>query len=110
NLLLLPAGAAVPIFKETYRPEAVHDQFGLLDGRWHMIFRPENERRWMYDFTADPSETTNLWPAGSFPPETGRDIDRRLAAFARDVLAHKKDTPIDSKTEEMLKSLGYIGK
>jgi len=110
DLLRLPAGAAAPVFMETYRPEAENDQFGLLDGRWHLIFRPEKGLRWMYDYVADPSEKTNLWGSGSFPAEIGRDLDRRLTAFARDILAGKKETPIDSKTEEMLKSLGYVGK
>lgn len=110
NLLRLPAGASAPVFLETFRPEAERDRFGLVDGRRHLIFNPENGRRWLYDLSADPSETIDLWGKPEVPAGTVQDLDRRLAAFARDVLAGKKDTPIDSKAVEMLKSLGYVGK
>jgi hypothetical protein len=79
NLLWLPAGASVPVFQETYRPEAERDRFGLLDGRWHLIFSPENSRRRLYDISADLSKPTILGKAGrcgrneaGSGPEAGR--------------------------------------
>ena len=110
DLLRLWGGASVPLFMETYRPEAEQDRFGLLDGRWHMILSPETGRRLMYDVSADPAESADVWGTAAVPADVARDFERRLGDFARRVLAGKKDTSIDPKAEEMLKSLGYIGK
>jgi len=60
--------------------------------------------------SADPSESVNLWNTAAVPPEVARDFEKRLNDFAREILTLKKETTVDSKTEEMLKSLGYLGK
>ena len=110
DLLSLRKGATGPVFAETYRPESDRNRFALIEAPWHMILDPERGRRKMYNLSADPAESVDVWGTPSVPAGVGRDFEKRLGDFARRILAGKKDTSIDLKTEEMLKSLGYIGK
>jgi len=108
DLAALPKGASIPVFAETYRPEAFQTRFALFEAPWHMIFCPENGHHDLYDLAADPDERINAWDTPGVPAETGRALDERLKAFARDVLKNKKEIAVDSKTVEMLRSLGYL--
>lgn len=110
DLLSLPSGAAAPIFAETFRPESDRNRFALIEAPWHMILDPETGRHRMYNMVDDPAENSNIWNTDALPPEVARDFEKRLNDFAREILANKKEKAIDSRTEEMLKSLGYIGK
>jgi membrane-anchored protein YejM (alkaline phosphatase superfamily) len=110
DLLSLPPGATIPIFAETYRPESDRNRFALIEAPWHMILDPETGRHRMYNMAADPAESANLWNTPDLPPDVARSFEKRLNDFAREILANKKEKTIDSRTEEMLKSLGYIGK
>lgn len=110
DLLDLPPGAAVPIFAETYRPESDRNRFALIEAPWHMVLDPETGRHRMYNMENDPAESANLWNTKDLPPDVARDFEKRLNDFAREILAGKKEKAVDSRTEEMLKSLGYIGK
>ena len=101
-------GAAGPeIFEETYRPEAVRDRFGILAPPWHLIFTPELGKLEAYDLAADPDETRDLAAAGPLPPPVLA-IRKRLEDRARSVLAGKEAVKVDSGTQDMLRSLGYI--
>jgi arylsulfatase A-like enzyme len=110
DLLTLPKGASIPIFAETYRPESDRNRFALIEAPWHMILDPETGRHKIYNMSADPSESVNLWNTAAVPPEVARDFEKRLNDFAREILTLKKETTVDAKTEERLKSLGYLGK
>ena len=110
DLLSLPKGAIVPVFAETYRPESDRNRFALFEAPWHMILDPELGRRKMYNLSADPAESADVWGTASVPAEVGRDFGKRLGDFAREILSGKKDPSIDLKALEMLRSLGYIGK
>ena len=110
DLLSLPKGATIPVFAETFRPESDRNRFALYEAPWQMILDPELGRHKMFNLSADPAERADLWGTASVPADVGRDFEKRLGAFAREILSGKKDTSIDPKAEEMLKSLGYIGK
>ncbi|MCX6566649.1 MAG: sulfatase-like hydrolase/transferase, partial [Candidatus Aminicenantes bacterium] len=110
DLLTLPKGATMPVFAETYRPESDRNRFALFEAPWHMILDPELGRRKIYNLSADPAESADLWGTASVPADVSRDFEKRLGHFARQILAEKKDASIDPKAEEMLRSLGYIGK
>ncbi len=110
DLLSLRTGATAPVFAETYRPESDRNRFALYEAPWQMILDPELGRHKMFDLSADAGERADLWGTASVPADVGRDFEKRLSAFARKILSEKKDTSIDPKTEEMLRSLGYIGK
>jgi hypothetical protein len=51
-----------------------------------------------------------LWEVPDPPVDRVKDVERDLNEFARAVLKGKVEIAVDSKTEEMLKSLGYIKK
>ena len=108
DLRRLPAGQALEIFEETYKPEAKRDRFGLVAYPWHLIITPETP------------ETRGLRP-GRRP---GRDagpgrrrsrcrpavdaLRKKLEARAREVLAGKETVKVDKGAEDMLRALGYI--
>jgi arylsulfatase A-like enzyme len=110
NLLALKPGASIPVYMETYRPEAFKNRFALLEAPWHMVFSPEDGHHDLYDLAADPAASVNVWDTPGVPADTSRGLEERLNAFARDILKNKKDIAVDSKAEEMLKSLGYLAK
>ncbi len=110
DLLALPPGASIPVFMETYRPEAFKNRFALLEAPWHMIFCPENGHHDLYDLAADPDARTNVWDTPGVSADASRALEERLNAFSRDVLKNKKEIAVDSKAEEMLRSLGYLGR
>lgn len=95
------------IFMETYRPEAVMDRFAVLRLPWQLIFVPEKRSYELYNLDSDPDETHNLFAEKS-PNKKVKSLKENLDAFARDVLKNKGEIKIDKKTEEMLRSLGYI--
>jgi arylsulfatase A-like enzyme len=110
DLFELAPGTEVPVFMETFRPEAFKNRFALLRGPWHMILSPEDGHHDLYDLAADPQARVNQWEVPDPPVDRVKDIERDLNDFARTVLKGKVEIAIDSKTEEMLRSLGYIKK
>lgn len=108
DLLRLSPGTETAVFQETYRPEAVQDRFGILDGSRHLVFRPDNGRYEYFDHERDPDERSAATLEDGLPAE-GLALKERLDIFVRGVLRNKKDVAVDGKAEEMLKSLGYVG-
>lgn len=102
-----PGEASPPLFFETFAPEAAFHGFALLTARWRLIFYPAKREFILYDRRVDPEETRNVFREYSELPEIG-DLTRELTRRAADVLEHKTDIPLDEKSREMLKSLGYI--
>ncbi|MCK4336989.1 MAG: sulfatase, partial [Candidatus Aminicenantes bacterium] len=95
------------IFMETHKPEAVMNGFAILQFPWHMIFTPENRSYQLFNLETDPEEKHDLFGNKDLPDEI-KILKQRLDEFARDVLKNKEEIKIDKKTEEMLRSLGYI--
>jgi arylsulfatase A-like enzyme len=95
------------IFMETHKPEATMNRFAILQFPWHMIFTPENRAYQLFNLETDPEEKHDLFGNKDLPDET-KTLKQRLDEFARDVLKNKEEIKIDKKTEEMLRSLGYI--
>ncbi len=110
DLFALKPGTETAVFMETFRPEAFKNRFALLRGPWHMILSPEDGHHDLYDIVGDPDARVNLWEVPDPPVDRVKDIERDLDEFARAVLKGKVEISVDSKTEEMLKSLGYIRK
>jgi arylsulfatase A-like enzyme len=102
-----PAPAKREIFTETYRPEAVHDKFGLRRFPWHLILTPGAGKLEVYDLQKDPEECRNLLGAGPMP-EDARPLQPVLEARAREILNGKTEIKIDKRAEDMLRGLGYI--
>ncbi len=108
DILGASAGTEPAVFQETYRPEAVQDRFGILDGSKHLVFCPETGRYEYFDHKKDPGEKSAVTLEDGLPA-AGLALKERLDAFVRDVLKNKKDVVLDGRAEEMLKSLGYVG-
>jgi arylsulfatase A-like enzyme len=108
DLLRLEKNAGTTVFQETYKPEAFQDRFAVLDGARHLIYGPETVRYEFFDLSQDPEEKRDLFDEGGPLPEIAK-LKEKLETFARDVLKNKEDVAIDSKAEEMLKALGYVG-
>jgi Arylsulfatase A and related enzymes len=107
NLLKIKDRDRRPIFMETYRPESVRDRFAVLAPPWHLILTPEENRLEIFNLREDPEEKNNL--AGSIERnESVQRLKTSLEEFARRALKEKIEIAIDKKTEEMLRSLGYI--
>jgi len=107
NLLKLKRNVANPIFMETYRPEAVRDRFALLQLPWHLIITPEEKRLEIFNLQTDPEEKNNLVDQVHSLAEV-QNLRQKLEDLARRALKEKETILIDKKTEEMLRSLGYI--
>ncbi len=108
DLSRLPKDAPLTIFEETYRPEAVKDKFALLEPPWHLILTPADERYELFNLDLDSGEQKNVFDPGSLPAVV-RALKMKLDALARDALSHRESAaPPTDRTQEMLKSLGYI--
>ncbi|MBN2198610.1 MAG: sulfatase [Candidatus Aminicenantes bacterium] len=108
---LMDRGQASPdvLFQATYKPEAAWDKFAARRPPWHLIFTPEKGLFELFHVTDDPAEQKNVLEREGLRNET-LELRRRLEEFARDVLRSKGDVRQEKSAEEMLKSLGYIGK
>jgi len=96
-----------PVFFETYTPEAARETFAMLAPPWHLIFIPEKREFRLYDRRTDPREKQDIFSRMRGLPEI-QALTRELARRAASILDHKRDVPLDAKSREMLKSLGYI--
>ena len=108
--LLAKDAANVPalVFLETHPPEAKHLLFGLTDGRFKIIHAPRGDGWELYDLAADPGEVDSLYREGEELSEAWRKLlTERLAALGDDLRDPADQSPIDARTREMLKSLGY---
>ncbi|MFC2157482.1 sulfatase [Acidobacteriota bacterium] len=97
----------ISIQQETHKPEAFQDKFAILRPPWHMIFTPESRTVELFNIVSDPEELENIYNKETLPPEL-KSLQLTLEEFARNVLKNKGEVKIDKKTEEMLRSLGYI--
>ena len=98
-------------------PENSTDSFMLLDARWKLIHRSQAKRAGireteLYDRPADPGEKTNV--ATSFPAEAARlteEVRQWIAAQdqVRTLVGRGKQSTLDPKAIERLRSLGYLG-
>lgn len=107
NLLQLQEKKDFVILQETYTPEAVKDRFALVRFPWHLIFTPEEKRYELFDLKTDHDERENIFQDDSLAEEVLK-LKTELDSFAREALKEKVEIKIDSKTEEMLRALGYI--
>lgn len=94
-------------FQETHKPEAFKNRFALMEFPWHLIFVPEDQAFEFYNIDKDPGEQTDLNGSPGIS-QVMIPMKTRLEEFARDSLKNKTDFKIDKKTEEMLRTLGYI--
>lgn len=100
----MTTSVSTPIYAESpaYGPNA----WCLIEGGWKVIVRDDGVRL-LYDLTSDPRETHDL---ASDNLEFERKMQDRLDSF-RSTLAPIEPTDavdIDGRTEEQLRSLGYI--
>lgn len=108
DLLRLKKNEGLTVFEETFRPEAVKDKFAVLEPPWHLILTPGDNRYELFDLVRDPGEQHDIFGLSSLPAAAAV-LKRKLDGFARDVLDHREAiAPVTGRTEEMLKSLGYI--
>ncbi len=107
NVLKLKGAAPPPLYFETYRPEAVRDRFAVLEPPWHLIITPEDRRLEVYNMELDPLEKNDL-SSDVATNAAVQQLKKLLEDFARTALKEKEEIAIDKKTEEMLRSLGYI--
>lgn len=96
-----------PLYFETYRPESVRDRFAIWQRPWHLIITPEDRRLEVFNFEQDPLEKNDLSSEVGTNGEV-QQLKKWLEEFARTALKEKEEIAIDRKTEEMLRSLGYI--
>ena len=96
------------VFLETHPPEASRTLYGLRGSRYKIIWSPESDGWEFYDLKEDPGEMSNLFDPGQ---ELVLSWQRRLEALLANLNLAKEtentDLPLDARTEEMLKSLGY---
>ncbi len=82
-------------------------EVGRIEGEVKEILRVTNDRRWLFDLAADPSETDSKVPITSGPsPELAAWLEK-----VRDGLALADDLPPPSLSEDdldALRDLGYI--
>ncbi len=95
------------IFQETYKPQAIRNKFALLDYPFHLIFTPDSGKYELYDLADDPWERKNVYDEKSGEDRINR-MKRTLDETVREVIRDKIEIQIDSDTERMLKTLGYI--
>ncbi|MCX7974527.1 MAG: sulfatase-like hydrolase/transferase [Candidatus Aminicenantes bacterium] len=107
NLLKVKSQKEISIFMETYRPESIRDRFALLEFPWHLILTPEDNRLEIYNLATDPEEKNNLAEIIDHQNSLSL-LKAKLEEFARKALKEKIEIAIDKKTEEMLRSLGYL--
>jgi arylsulfatase A-like enzyme len=95
------------LFQATFHPESDRDRFGLLQPPYHMILTPGEDLIELYNIEEDPGEKKNLY-TDSVSNEPAADLRRRLLTGARRILKARRVRTPDSRTEEMLRALGYI--
>jgi len=97
------------VFQATYKPEAAWDKFAARRPPWHLIFTPEKGLFELFNVTEDPAERNEVFESSARQDEVS-ELRRRLEEFARNILRNKGDVRQEKSAEEMLKSLGYVGK
>jgi arylsulfatase A-like enzyme len=87
---------------------------GLRTARYKVIFQPATTRLEVYDLRADPEERRNLAGDARVAAvqrrrllEFARASERRTALWAR---AGGKEAPLDERTRESLRSIGYMAR
>ncbi len=109
SLLLKRSPGVEAVFQATYKPEAAWDKFAVRRPPWHLIFTPEKGLYELFNVADDPTERNDLFGRDGRGAEV-LELRRRLEEFARDVLRTKGSVTQEKSAEEMLKSLGYLGK
>ena len=107
----LPSSAREPaasIYSETWMPATAYGWSPLkaaTDGRFRLILAPKSE---LYDLTADPGETTNLF---SSRPEDARRLARSIASVQKRERTAPRPKVSEAEAAELaqsLQSLGYL--
>jgi arylsulfatase A-like enzyme len=98
-------------------PENSVDSFAIIDANWKFIYRNKAahvgiKKVELYNRRTDPSERDDL------SAEHPADVEKNIAALVqwidaqnkiRSIVGHTGTTPLDQKTLERLRSLGYLG-
>ncbi len=95
------------IFQETYKPQAIRNKFALLNYPFHLIFTPDSGKYELYDLGNDPWERKNVYDEKSKDDQINR-MKKILDETVREIIRDKIEVQIDTDTERMLKTLGYI--
>ncbi|MCD6515994.1 MAG: sulfatase [Candidatus Aminicenantes bacterium] len=95
------------IFQETYKPQAIRNKFALLHYPFHLIYTPVSGKYELYDLESDPWERNNVYDEKSEEDQI-TPMKRILDDTVRRVIRDKIEVQVDTDTERMLKSLGYI--
>jgi arylsulfatase A-like enzyme len=107
NLFKLKASEHDILFTETYTPEAIHDRFAGLQYPWHLIFTPAKKNFELYNLEIDPQEKVDVFTENK-DDRAVVDLTKHVYDTAMEILKTKRDIPLDDKSLEMLKALGYI--
>ncbi len=108
DLARLKKGTPLTVFEETFRPEAVKDKFALLEPPWHLILTPADSRYELFNLDLDPEEQKDVYDPVKLAAAV-KALKTKLDALAREALDHRENAaPPTDRTQEMLKSLGYI--
>jgi len=104
---LLEPHAAVHI-AQTHKPEAKKNQIALRDAEFKMIYFADEERFELYDLTADPGETTDVYASQS---SRRKDWPEQLVALyaQSQVTAAAGEEGHGEVDPALLKALGYGG-
>jgi len=98
-------------------PENATDSFAIIDAKWKFIYRNKAQKAGikkveLYDRAADRAEKHDV--AEQHP----REVEERMSALVqwidaqnkvRAILGHTGTSPMDQRTIEQLRSLGYLG-
>jgi arylsulfatase A-like enzyme len=95
------------LFEETYEPEAIYDRFGILEYPWHMIYTPETQNYQLFHLASDSGERNDVYERNKNVDQIKK-IQEMLRQKTIDIIKLKREVNIDTKSLEMLKSLGYI--
>lgn len=96
------------VFMETHTPGAEKTKYAVRGSQRKIIWTPDGDVWEFYDLERDPEESNSLLT--DRPQEAARWRSRleTLVAELYGPTADEEEPPLDTKTEEMLRSLGYL--
>jgi arylsulfatase A-like enzyme len=95
------------LIAETHRPEARRDSVGIRDETYKMVYAPENDRYFMFDLKADPSELKDIFESHRSKRSAWPDQLKQIAMEADQFAADARELTEDEKSD--LGALGYAG-
>jgi len=99
---------SMPVFAETYRPEAYSDKRAIISGRYKFIHSWSDEREWeeLYDLEADPDELVDLFAE---EPEIADRLRFELLERMRTATQGKvEEADLSQQDLDRLRALGYV--